>query len=236
MVLALAMLASAAMPAALADEAAPNAAEKVRFDRKSLTLYVGERYDMPAFLTSDGAGGITWKTSNKAVVSITGKGGLAIGKKPGAVTITAIDSKKQKATIKLVVKKNKLDKIYGEKPGLSAAKSNDYELVLKSMEIANPTTVVCEYYLVFNYPASYRTTRFTRFYAKISAHDAYYGETRTIVEGSPKLPISINCRGQRVKAFKVTFTGSSVKHTDIALIKSGKSTVKDRWQVYLEWK
>lgn len=237
----LAILLSVALPAVGMAEAAPKAESTFRFDRKTLVLYVGERYDMPSFLEPTQTGGtvdastITWKTSNGKVVSMNKKSGLAIGQKVGVATITATQGK-NKATIKLIVKRNKLDFIYGKKPSLSIANYMDYELVLKSIEITKPNTVVCEYYLIFNYPKRYRSTYFDDFYADISAYDTYYEEDMMLVQGSPKGRVRVSCRGKQVKVFKVTFTGASVLHTDIALPKCSRKTVDDHWEVYLNWK
>jgi len=241
--LTLAILLATMLPALGTAEAisTESSAGGIKFSRKTLILYVGERYDMPSFLLPKKAGAtldtsrITWKSSKSSVVTISKKSGLAIGMKPGTATITATTKSKKKATIKLIVKRNKIDKIYGGKPSLSYASYRDYELLLKSVEITKPDTVVCEYYLVFNYPRNYKSTYFSRFDATISAYDTYYESTETIVDGSPSGTVRVSCRGQQVKVFKVTFRGGSVYHTDIALPKSGRSSFSDNWDVYLNW-
>jgi len=49
------------------------------------------------------------------------------------------------------------------------------------------------------------------------------------------LPIRVNCRGQKVKVFKAVFKYDDVQHTDIALIKSGRASIDDHWDVMLEF-
>lgn len=226
---------SALLPAqAAAAEAESNAAGAIRFSRKTLVVYVGERYDMSSFLRTGNTGNITWKSSKKSCVLIGKKDGVAVAMKPGTAIITAT-ANREKATIKLIVKRNKLDKIYGAKPGLQIAAKNDYELVLKSIEITAPDIVVCEYYLINNYPTNRIARYFSSFYATISAYDTYYERRETIVQGSPVLPIRVDCRGQKVKVFKAVFKYDDVQHTDIALIKSGRASIDDRWDVVLEF-
>lgn len=212
----------------------------IRFTRKTLVVYIGECYDMVSFLRDKATGsevdadGITWKSSKKSCVLIGQNDGEALAMKPGTATITAIRNRK-KATIKLIVKRNKLDKIYGGKPSLSVADYNDYELVLKSIDITAPDVVVCEYYLINNYPSKKIARYFSKFYAYITAYDTYYEERMTIVDGSPVMPIRVNCRGQRVKVFKAVFKYDDVKHTDIALVKSGRNSIQDYWNVTLQF-
>jgi len=242
LLLALILALSALLPAqAAAVDAKSNASEGIRFSSKTLVVYVGERYDMASFLRYKKSGrevdpeGITWKSSRKASVIIGRKDGVAVAMKPGNVIITATTANRKKATIKLIVKRNKLDKIYGAKPGLDIADYNDYELVLKSIDINAPDVVVCEYYLINNYPTNVVGRYFSSFDATITAYDTYYERRVTIVDGSPVLPIRVNCRGQKVKVFKAVFKYDDVQHTDIALIKSGRASIDDHWDVMLEF-
>ena len=57
----------------------------------------------------------------------------------------------------------------------------------------------------------------------------------TIVNGSPVLPIRVNCPSRRVKVFKAIFKFDDVQHTDIALPKSGKKSIRDTWDVLLDY-
>ena len=113
--LVLAILLSVALPAACAAETTPKVASGFRFDRKTLVLYVGERYDMPSFLEPTVTGGtldtskITWKTSNSKVVSMNKKTGLAIGQKIGTATIKTnggtLNMRKSMSTTATVLKR-----------------------------------------------------------------------------------------------------------------------------------
>ena len=240
LVLALSILLTTGLPAAFAAEAVENA-DGFRFSRKTLVLYVGEIYDMSSFIQPTQKGDtidksrITYRSSNTRAVPIGKNTGTAIGQRIGSSVITASIGGR-KATIRLIVRRNKLDNLFGGRPSVSFASAYNFKLRLKSIEITTPNTVVCEYYLAFNFPRSYRTTYFSRFDALIKAFDTYFLQTKDIVDGSPRSTVNVRCYGQQVAIFKVTFTGSSVKHTNISLPKSGGDNITSSWDVYLNWK
>ena len=75
------------------------AASKVKINKKSYTMYVGQTYKLKVSGTSKK---VTWSTSNKKVATVDSKGKV-VAKKKGTATITAKISKK-KYTCKITVK------------------------------------------------------------------------------------------------------------------------------------
>ena len=79
---------------------------KVKLSATNKTLGVGEKYTISVKLSPSGAmyGGITYKTSNEKVATVS-KTGEIIAKKPGTATITVKTINGKTAKIKITVKK-----------------------------------------------------------------------------------------------------------------------------------
>ena len=80
--------------------------KKVSLSKTTATLIVGDKIALKATITPTGATGqkLTWKSSNKNIVTVTSSGTVK-AKKAGKATITAFTANGKKATCKVTVKK-----------------------------------------------------------------------------------------------------------------------------------
>ena len=220
-----------------ATPAAPTVPTSIYFSQKKLTTYTGVQTDMDTLLCAQPLNSlltntaVKWKSNKSSVVAVD-KNGVITAKKPGSAIITAT-SGKLKASITVAVKKNKLDNITA-KPGLGKVAKNKYGVFLKSLEITSPTTVVAEYYLVFNRPSNYRTKRFVYLTTEITGFDAANNRYVELID--TKLNnVSVSTRGQTVKLFKVTYSGRNVGDTNVRLLDC-RGKVNFGWSAKLESK
>lgn len=213
------MAASIALPAAMALEEKP-----VANGTPSVSLYAGMKDTLQ--VTRNGVTQSNtkykWKSSKSSVVSVTQKG-VITAKKAGSATITATrKSDGGKCSIKVKVKRNKVDKI-NSKPAASAAPYKSAAIALKSVEIVSPTKVVVEYYVVCNYPSSWKASRIESISDAINLHNRYTGALeKTIVGGyyqvtSKKVSGFKARKGKSVQVVKVTYSGSQVDCANIKL-------------------
>ena len=89
--------------------------KKIKLNKTSITIYVGETYKLKATVSPSNASNkkVTWSSSNKKVATVSSSGKIT-AKKAGKVTITvkAKDGSGKKATCKVTVKKpTKVSKI-----------------------------------------------------------------------------------------------------------------------------
>ncbi|MBR2315258.1 MAG: Ig domain-containing protein [Clostridia bacterium] len=95
--------------------AASKKVKKIKLNKTSLTIYVGETYSLKASVSPSNASNkkVTWSSSDKKVATVSSSGKIT-AKKAGKVTITvkAKDGSGKKATCKVTVKKlTKVSKI-----------------------------------------------------------------------------------------------------------------------------
>ena len=218
--LALTLLGSIMLPAAMAAEQrepVSNASSTSVYAGMKTTLTV-YRYDI-----AQDPNLFKWKSSKSSVCSVNSQG-VITGKKVGTATITATrkSNSKDKCSIKVTVKRNKVDNI-NSKPSATAASSKNFIIRLKSVEIVSPTKVVAEYYLACNFPSSWKATkvnyvedaiflynRSTGVMEKVIVGDDYQVRSKTISGFKTK-------KGKAVQTIKVTYTGSRVHCADIKL-------------------
>ena len=215
--LALMLAGSVMLPAAMATEVTV-----MRNATNSMTLYVGMRDQLVVTDTSGNpmsASQFRWKSNKSAVVSVNSSGAIT-AKKAGSATITATNksNSRNKVTMKVTVKRNKASSIY-TKPSASAAPYQNWIIRLKSVEIVSPTQVVAEYYVAFNFPSSWRATKFN--YVN-DALGAYYRSTgalyQAIARGNSKKISGFKARGGAfVQTIKVTYSGGMVEFTNLRL-------------------
>ena len=217
----------------------PGKPDKLFFTKKSITLYTGELdVDLDDLLRAKSGSteydfyDVTWKSSKKSVVTVNSEGDIK-AKKPGSAIITATAKNKKKATIRIDVKKNRIDNIF-PRPKMNKIGQNKYAIYLKSLEFTTDKTVVAEYYLLFTYPRRYTTTVFSYIDDRIYLVDPDDGEETTIVDGEVT-NVSVSTQGQTVTVFKVTYKGSDVRNTDFRL-KNEKGNITDKWDCYLNWR
>ena len=216
--LVLVMLCGAVMPAAMA-------AEKVVSNAASTSLYAGGSDTL--VVTRNGViqsnSLYKWKSSKSSVVKVTSKG-VITGMKPGSATITATrkSNKKDKCSIKVTVKRNKVDNIH-YKPSPSIASYKSGAISLKSVEIVSPSKVVVEYYVAFNFPSRWKVAKITSVQDAVNLYNRSTGEfVKTIVGGyyqttSKKISGFKSRKGQFVQTIKVTYSGSQVHCANIRL-------------------
>ena len=219
LVLALTLIAGVALPATLAE--GKIASNGTTFSGNTMTTYTGMKTALTVLDAEGndrGAANFNWKCNKKGkdVVSISA-GGVLTAKKPGSATITATlkGNAADKRSIKVTVKKNKIDKIYS-KPSASSVSYKNVKLVPKSVEIAAPKKVVVEYYLVQNFPSKWKTTKVNYVDNEVYVWDSATMSYRTIVNGKVK-NVSVSAKGKTVKTVKITFTGGKVKDTNLCL-------------------
>ncbi|MBR2315259.1 MAG: Ig-like domain-containing protein [Clostridia bacterium] len=108
--------------------AASKKVKKIKLNKTSVTLYVGETYKLKATVSPSNASNkkVTWSSSNKKVATVSSSGKLT-AKKAGKVTITvkAKDGSGKKATVKVTVKKpTKVSKIKLSKTSVKLTEGN----------------------------------------------------------------------------------------------------------------
>lgn len=84
----------------------------IKLNQKSIAISKGKTYTLKAVVSPTNATNraVSWKTSNKKVVTVNAKGQIkAIGSGTATVTATARDGSKRKASCKIVVKKTSSD-------------------------------------------------------------------------------------------------------------------------------
>lgn len=99
---------------------------KIRLNQKSISISKGKTYTLRATVTPTNATNraVTWKSSNKKVVTVTSKGKIkAVGAGKATITATAKDGSRKKATCKITVKKSSSD--------AGSAKLSDTKLTLQ---------------------------------------------------------------------------------------------------------
>ena len=219
MVLALTMLGSVMLPAAMAAEQ-----QQAVSNASSLSVYAGMKDTLVVYRNgvAQSASLYKWKSSNSSVCSVNSNG-VITGMKAGTATITATrKSGGSKCSIKVTVKRNKVDNIYS-KPSATAASYGNFIIRLKSVEIVSPTKVAVEYYLACNFPSSWKATkvnyvedainlynRSTNLREKVLVGDDYQVRSTAISGFKTK-------KGKAVQTIKVTYTGSRVHCAGIKL-------------------
>lgn len=168
----------------------------------------------------------SYKSNNKKVVTVSDKG-LVTTKGKGKAKITITLTNKKKLTLTITVKRNIIDNI-SSKPSVDRINWGQ-EIYLKSLEIISPSKVVAEYWLVFKHISAYKTKKFTYIDATI------YADDKLVVDGKVK-NIKISTRGMTVKKFKITFTGTAVKNTNVNLNKLNGYDIAESNDFWLTWK
>lgn len=213
--LALAVLGSVMLPAALAAEE-PVANAKVLYVGMKETLKLYDDYG-----DALSAGQYKWTSSKSSVASVTSKG-VVTARKAGSATITATNksNKSDKHTFKVTVRKNKVDKLIS-KPSPSLVNYKSFACGLKSLEIVSPTKVVAEYYVVFNFPSNWKALKIVYVNDTISAYDKTSQLLfNKIASGQTKKMSGFkSCKGKGVRTVKATFTGKMVEYTNLQLSK-----------------
>ncbi len=182
-----------------------------------------------------------WSTSKKSVVTVN-KSGVITAQKTGKATITATNKKNKKDKCKIVVhvQKNKVDNIYPQ-PTTSMVSYGNFGILLKSVEIASPKKVVCEYYVAFNFPAKRKVTKITYVEDAINLFNRSTGAfVKTIVGDEKQLKAKKisgfkTRKGAFVQVIKVTYTGKRVHCANIKLadyIVDGSQNVKAKCRYY----
>ena len=243
LVLVLTLLATMMMPGAFAAKSTPvtnptkfQKTEEWTWTGLSTTLTLVDSYGTQVANTN-----YKWTTSKKSVVTVS-KSGVITAQKTGKATITATNKKNKKDKCKIVVhvQKNKVDNIY-YKPTASMVSYGNFGILLKSVEIASPKKVVCEYYVAFNFPAKRKVTKITYVEDAINLFNRSTGAfMKTIVGDEKQLKAkSISGfkarKGAFVQTIKVTYTGKRVHCANIKLadyIVDGSKNVKAKCKYY----
>lgn len=214
MMLALMLLTSIALPAAMAET-------------KSASVYAGMKTTLVVYNKTTGvqesSSAYKWSSSNSKVASVTSSG-VVTGKKAGTATITATSKSNSKIKVKTKIKvlKNKVSNI-SAKPSKSAASYKNFIVRLKSVEIVSPTRVDVEYYVAINFPGGWKARKIIYMSDAINLYDKSTGAfAKTIVGGtyqvtSKKISGFKARKGSSVQVIKVTYSGSQVHCADILL-------------------
>lgn len=205
-----------------------DAPTKLSFANKSLTLFTGMNADLASQLkvtpnTDIDAGQLKWKTSNRRVATV--KDGVVTAQGKGTATVT-VTYGQAKATIKVKVRANKLDNI-NPMPPVTAAPSDKFALVLKSLEIVSPKRVVAEYYLALNRSTRYQTKRFRFIDATLYGFDRIGKKKVTVIDGRA-FNVPVSARGRTVSVVTVNYTGGCIVDTNVCLKNcAGQFSVKE---------
>lgn len=213
--LALMLLASAILPAALAAESRLAA-------NGSMTTYVGLKTQLTIkdkYGYKRDPGDYYWRSSRSSVASVNSSG-IVTAKSRGSTTITATNRYDSGDVAKMVVTvaRNRVA-INISKPSASAVPYKSWDVMLKGLEIVSPTRVDVEYYLVCNYPSNWRATRLKSMKDNIRAISRTSGEVvATIVNGYGSTVRGFTQRwGKSVQSITITYKGSAVDTTNIRL-------------------
>lgn len=217
----------------------PKKPKKISFINKKDSQYVGLKKDIRGFLTAKpyveafDIKSVKWSSSDEDVAKVN-KNGVVTAYGKGSATITAKTKNGKTAKLKFTAKSNKLKDI-NDKPNPTYVYVNNYYLYLKSVEILSPRKVELEYYVVFNYPASYSADKFNYIDTIITYYDPYTGTRKTLVNGRVK-NVDVDLEGLFcVKKFKVTYSGKSVANTDVK-ISDHLGDIVCSWQANLRTK
>ena len=222
----------------------PKKPTAITFTKKKVNVYAGQKTDVGQYLQSKKVPGmplksLTWKSSNEKVAKVNSKG-VVTAQKPGTATITVKAKNKKEASIKVTVKRNKIDNIEPE-PRLSAISAYSHALFLKSIEITGPKSITLEYYLLFTYPSYCRTTYFdyidsyVRLVVPEEDEDGFTTyKTIVLVDGEVR-KVKVSTKGQTVKKFTVTYTGSKVKNANLILSNYSADDVRYTWKSFLNF-
>lgn len=215
--LALMLLSSAMLPAALASGSRLTANGAAR-----LTTYVGLKTQLAIkddYGDKQDPGDYRWKSSRTSVATVSSRG-LVTAKATGSTTITATNKYDayDKTQIVVTVARNKVA-INISQPTPSAARYKKWDVFLKGLEVVSPTVVDVEYYLVCNYPSNWRATRLKSMKDNIRAYTVYSGElVATVVNGDGSRVKGFTQRwGKSVQTITVTYRGSAVAFTNLKL-------------------
>jgi len=205
---------SVIVPAAMATEL------PVTSNASSAILYVGMRDTVRVTLNGvkQNPSLYRWKSSNSNVVSVNSKGTVT-AKKIGTATVTATrKSNGSRVALRLSVYRNKVDNI-NSRPSAQLVNYGGCGWTLKSLEIASPSKVVAEFYLVGNYAYNKGIRSISSFTEDIYAADDNSNLT-TIASGKSSSVTGFKAaKGKFVKVVKVTFKGSTVKNVNLRLSK-----------------
>ena len=220
MVLALTMLGSIMLPAAMAAEQ-----QQPVSNASSMSVYAGMKDTLVVKRNGivQSASLYKWKSSNSSVCSVNSNG-VITGMKAGTATITATrkSNSKEKCSIKVTVKRNKVDNIYS-KPSATVAPYRNFIMRLKSVEIVSPTKVAVEYYLACNFPSNWKATKVNYVEDGILLYNRSTGLREKVIVGddyqvrSTAISGFKTKKGKAVQTIKVTYTGSKVHCAGIRL-------------------
>lgn len=165
-----------------------------------------------------------WKSSNTSVVSVNKKGAIT-GKKAGTATITATRKSDGSAcVIKVTVKRNKVDKL-NPKPSPSQVDYKGVGILLKSVEIVSPSKVVAEYYVVCNFPSSWKAYKVKSAEDAINLFNKSTGSLEKTIVGDDYQVFAKSIsgfktrKGQSVQVVKAVYSGSRVRCANVRLSK-----------------
>ena len=212
------LAAGAVVPAAMAAEV-----PVVSNADNSMSLYAGTSQTL--YITVSGVRQsptlYKWKSSNSSVVSVSSRG-VIIAKKVGTATIYATrKSNGSRLSMKVTVKRNKVDNIHS-RPSVTVAPKG-VTFTLKSVEIASNNKVVVEYYVCCNFPSSWRASKVEYVSDAINLYNRSTGSREKVIVGDDYQVTSRTISGfksrygKSVQTIKVTFTGSRVHCSDVIL-------------------
>lgn len=225
LVLVLTLLATMMMPGAFAAKSTP-VTNPTKFKDAEFWTFTG----LTSTLSLVDSAGLAvsnsnykWSTSKKSVVTVN-KSGVITAQKTGKATITATNKKNKKDKCKIVVhvQKNKVDNIYSQ-PTTSMVSYGNFGILLKSVEIASPKKVVCEYYVAFNFPAKRKVIKINWVSDAINLYNRTTGAFEKTIVGddyqikSKKISGFKARKGAFVQTIKVTYTGKKVNCANIKL-------------------
>lgn len=225
------LAASTVVPAAMAA-----GIPAVESNASSTSVYAGMRDTLRVYTNGveQSPNLFRWRSSNSSVVSVNSSG-VITGMKVGSATVSATrKSNGRRTSIRVVVKRNKVDNL-SSRPSATSAPYNGVSFVTKSVEIVSPSKVVVEYYVCCNYPSSKRAVKVNYVDDAINLYNRNNGAyVMTIVGDDYQLTTrSISGfrarNGKSVQVIKAAYTGNRVHCANVKLanyrVKSSSNAV-----------
>lgn len=210
------LLAGAMLSAAMAEgNVVANATKKVTtYVGMQTKLTIKDRYGDPVSPTK-----YSWKSSKKAVATVTSKG-VVTAVKSGTATITATSksNSSNKFKVTFTVKKNQSNPNTNW-PSATSVQYETWDVFLRGLEVVSPTRVDAEYFMVCNFPSNWQVTKFKSLKDRIRViNRSTDAEVGVLVDGYASTVYNFkHLSGRFVQVIKVAYKGSAVGNTNFRL-------------------
>lgn len=170
----------------------------------------GFRHQMEVTVVPEGSNkNVTWKSSNKKVVSIT-KSGYMTALKPGTARLTVKSDNGLSAWMDVIVQKNQYTGVHNIDKGLAyCLEDGSVRIYLKSLNVVNNKRVDAVFYLCNGTKKKIRKLRNVTLTLNCGYPEYNNGASNPFL--SKRISkIRVSCKGERWTTFKVRFVGKEI--------------------------